>query len=111
VPQDPASALNPVRTIGSQAHEAAALIGERDAARRRAAILDVFARVGLADPERVYRSYPHQLSGGMLQRVLIGLAVLPQPALLVADEPTSALDVTIQKRILDLLTELRTSLG
>ena len=111
VPQDPASALNPVRTIGSQAHEAAALTGERDAARRRAAILDVFARVGLADPERVYRSYPHQLSGGMLQRVLIGLAVLPQPALLVADEPTSALDVTIQKRILDLLTELRTSLG
>jgi peptide/nickel transport system ATP-binding protein len=111
VPQDPASALNPVRTIGSQAHEAAALTGERDTARRRAAILDVFERVGLPDPERVYRSYPHQLSGGMLQRVLIGLAVLPQPALLVADEPTSALDVTIQKRILDLLTELRTSLG
>jgi len=70
VPQDPASALNPVRTIGSQAHEAAALTGERDAARRRAAILEVFERVGLADPERVYRSYPHQLSGGMLQRVL-----------------------------------------
>ncbi len=111
VPQDPASALNPVRTIGSQAQEAAALTGERDAARRRAAIVEVFDRVGLADPERVYRSYPHQLSGGMLQRVLIGLAVLPEPALLVADEPTSALDVTIQKRILDLLTDLRTSLG
>lgn len=111
VPQDPASALNPVRTIGSQAQEAAALTGERDAARRRAAIVEVFDRVGLADPERVYRSYPHQLSGGMLQRVLIGLAVLPEPALLVADEPTSALDVTIQKRILDLITDLRASLG
>lgn len=111
VPQDPASALNPVRTIGSQAHEAAALTGERDAAHRRTAILAVFERVGLSDPERVYRSYPHQLSGGMLQRVLIGLAVLPEPALLVADEPTSALDVTIQKRILDLLTELRDERG
>ncbi len=111
VPQDPASSLNAVRTIGSQAHEAAALTGEKDAARRRASILDAFERVGLPDPLRVYRSYPHQLSGGMLQRVLIGLAVLPEPSLLVADEPTSALDVTIQKRILDLLTELRTSLG
>lgn len=111
VPQDPASSLNAVRTIGAQAHEAAALTGERDVARRRARILEVFERVGLSDPERVARSYPHQLSGGMLQRVLIGLAVLPEPSLLVADEPTSALDVTIQKRILDLLTDLRTSLG
>ena len=67
--------------------------------------------MGLDDPRRVYGSYPHQLSGGMLQRVLIGLAVLPRPALLVADEPTSALDVTIQKRILDLLSELRADLG
>ncbi|MDQ1130541.1 ABC transporter ATP-binding protein [Microbacterium sp. SORGH_AS_0888] len=111
VPQDPASSLNAVRTIGAQAHEAAALMGEKDAGRRRARILEAFERVGLPDPVRVYRSYPHQLSGGMLQRVLIGLAVLPEPSLLVADEPTSALDVTIQKRILDLLTELRTSLG
>lgn len=111
VPQDPSSSLNAVRTIGSQAHEAAALAGERDAAKRRARILEAFERVGLEDPGRVYRAYPHQLSGGMLQRVLIGLAILPEPSLLVADEPTSALDVTIQKRILDLLTELRDSLG
>ena len=108
VPQDPSHALNPVRTVGSQALEAAALT---DAPDRRAAVLDVFARVGLPDPVRVYGSYPHQLSGGMLQRVLIGLAVLPRPELLVADEPTSALDVTIQKRILDLLDELRGELG
>jgi peptide/nickel transport system ATP-binding protein len=111
VPQDPGSALNAVRTIGSQALEAAALLPERDAAARRSRILETFDLVGLTDPERVYGSYPHQLSGGMLQRVLIGLAVLPRPALIVADEPTSGLDVTIQKRILDLFSELQRSLG
>jgi peptide/nickel transport system ATP-binding protein len=111
VPQDPGSALNPVRTIGSQALEAAELVDGLAKADRRAAVLAAFAEVGLTDPERVFASYPHQLSGGMLQRVLIGLAVLPRPALLVADEPTSALDVTIQKRILDLLSELRENLG
>ncbi|WP_432513272.1 dipeptide ABC transporter ATP-binding protein [Kineococcus sp. SYSU DK001] len=111
VPQDPATAFNPVRRIGSQAEEAAALTGERDRRVRRRLVLDVFERVGLPDPERVYDAYPHELSGGMLQRVLIGLTVLPRPALLVADEPTSALDVTIQRRVLDLLGELRTDLG
>jgi peptide/nickel transport system ATP-binding protein len=111
VPQDPSNALNAVRTIGSQALEAAALLPETDAGTRRARILETFDQVGLTDPERVYRSYPHQLSGGMLQRVLIGLAVLPRPALIVADEPTSGLDVTIQKRILDLFSELQESLG
>ncbi|MES2435969.1 MAG: ABC transporter ATP-binding protein [Pseudomonadota bacterium] len=111
VPQDPGNALNPVRSIGVQAQEAAALLDEPSAALRKARILDVFAQVGLDNPQRVYDSYPHQLSGGMLQRVLIGLAVLPRPALLVADEPTSALDVTIQKRILDLLSQLQADLG
>ncbi|BCW61059.1 ABC transporter ATP-binding protein [Arthrobacter sp. StoSoilB22] len=110
IPQDPASALNPVRTIGAQAHEAAALLGETDPTVRRAKILDVLEQVGLPDPARVYDSYPHQLSGGMLQRVLIALTVLPRPALIVADEPTSALDVTVQKLILDMLTELRREL-
>ncbi|WP_410608189.1 dipeptide ABC transporter ATP-binding protein [Amycolatopsis sp. lyj-109] len=107
VPQDPGNALNAVRTIGAQAQEAAALT---DSARREELVLDTFAQVGLDDPRRVYDSYPHQLSGGMLQRVLIGLAVLPRPALLVADEPTSALDVTVQKRILDLLSRLQREL-
>ena len=107
VPQDPGNSLNPVRTIGVQAKEAAALLDEPDKAIRRQLILETFAQVGLDNPQRVYDSYPHQLSGGMLQRVLIGLAVLPRPALLVADEPTSALDVTIQKRILDLLSRLQ----
>jgi peptide/nickel transport system ATP-binding protein len=82
VPQDPAHALNPVRTVGAQALEAAALT---DALDRRAAVLDIFARVGLPDPARVYDSYPHQLSGGMLQRVLIAIALASEPQLLVAD--------------------------
>lgn len=111
VPQDPANALNPVRRIGAQAHEAAALVEPRNARARRRLILETFERVGLADPQRVYDAYPHGLSGGMLQRVLIGLAVLPSPSLIVADEPTSALDATIQKHILDLLTELQRDRG
>ncbi len=111
VPQDPGNALNPVRTIGAQAMEAAALIDEPSRAIRKALVLETFSQVGLDNPQRVYDSYPHQLSGGMLQRVLIGLAVLPRPLLLVADEPTSALDVTIQKRILDLLSRLQQDLS
>jgi peptide/nickel transport system ATP-binding protein len=110
VPQDPAHALNPVRRIGAQAHEAAALLDGLDRDAQRTEILSVFERVGLPDPQRVYDAYPHELSGGMLQRVLIGLAVLPKPALLVADEPTSALDVTVQRRILDLLQRLQREL-
>ncbi|MQB40533.1 ABC transporter ATP-binding protein [Rhizobium sp. ICMP 5592] len=111
VPQDPGNSLNPVRTIGAQAMEAAALIDEPNKTVRKALILETFTQVGLDNPQRVYDSYPHQLSGGMLQRVLIGLAVLPRPLLLVADEPTSALDVTIQKRILDLLSKLQHELN
>jgi peptide/nickel transport system ATP-binding protein len=99
-----------VRTIGVQAKEAAALLGESNPARRKELVLETFAQVGLDDPRRVYGSYPHQLSGGMLQRVLIGLAVLPRPTLIVADEPTSALDVTVQKHILDLLSRLQRDL-
>ncbi len=110
IPQDPGSALNPVRTIGAQAQEAAALLGPAGADERREAVLRVFGQVGLPDPRRVYDSYPHQLSGGMLQRVLIALTVLPRPALVVADEPTSALDVTVQKLILDMLADLRQEL-
>jgi peptide/nickel transport system ATP-binding protein len=111
VPQDPGNALNPVRGISVQAHEAAALLKLRSHAEERQRILETFEEVGLPDPERVYRSHPHQLSGGMLQRVLIGLAVLPRPKLIVADEPTSGLDVTIQKVVLDLFTQLKSTLG
>ncbi|MFT4042190.1 MAG: ABC transporter ATP-binding protein [Gordonia sp. (in: high G+C Gram-positive bacteria)] len=110
IPQDPTNAFNAVRTIGAQAQEALALLDEPLGAEQgRERILETFAQVGLTDPRRVYDSYPHQLSGGMLQRVLIGLTVLPQPDLIIADEPTSALDVTIARRILDLLSELQQS--
>ncbi|MGY0390453.1 dipeptide ABC transporter ATP-binding protein [Nocardioides sp. WG-D5] len=112
IPQDPTSSLNQVRTVGSQALEATRLLsGEHSRAERRELVLDTFARVGLDDPRRVFDSYPHQLSGGMLQRVLIGLTIIPEPQLIIADEPTSALDVTIQKRILDLLSGLREERG
>lgn len=112
IPQDPTSSLNQVRTVGSQALEATRLLdGEHSVAERRELVLDTFARVGLDDPRRVFDSYPHQLSGGMLQRVLIGLTIIPEPKLIIADEPTSALDVTIQKRILDLLSGLREERG
>ncbi len=111
VPQDPGNALNPVRSIGVQAHETAGLLKLRSHGEEKRRILEVFEEVGLPDPDQVYRAYPHELSGGMLQRVLIGLAVLPRPSLLVADEPTSGLDVTVQKVVLDLLSELRQSLG
>ncbi|MGP9694666.1 dipeptide ABC transporter ATP-binding protein [Brachybacterium sp. AOP25-B2-12] len=107
VPQDPTSSLDPVATIGAQALEAASLLPGLDRAGRRAEVLDAFGRVGLPEPERVFASYPHQLSGGQLQRALIAIAILPRPGLLVADEPTSALDVTVQKQILDLLDTLR----
>ncbi|GAA1490081.1 dipeptide ABC transporter ATP-binding protein [Brachybacterium sacelli] len=112
VPQDPGSSLNPVRSIGAQAFEAAALVpGARSRADREALVRGAFERVGLPDPQRVIGSFPHQLSGGQLQRVLIALAILPGPRLLVTDEPTSALDVTVQKQILDLLDSLRRELG
>lgn len=107
IPQDPQNSLNQVRTIGSQAHEAAELIPGLTKEQQKQEILEAFVKVGLLDVERIYNSYPHQLSGGQLQRVLIGLTVLPKPSLIVADEPTSALDVTIQKLILDLLSKLQ----
>lgn len=113
VPQDPTSSLNPVRTIGAQALEALARaeLDVSDAEHARELVREAFEEVGLPEPERIFGSYPHQLSGGQLQRVLIALAVLPRPALLVADEPTSALDVTVQRLILDVLVKLRDSSG
>jgi peptide/nickel transport system ATP-binding protein len=111
VPQDPGTSLNPVRTIGAQIAEIFEIHGERDVARRQARTLDLLARVGLEPAAMRARQYPHELSGGMRQRVLIAIAVALRPALVVADEPTSALDVTVQRRILDLLDELRRERG
>ncbi|MFF2087344.1 ABC transporter ATP-binding protein [Nocardia sp. NPDC058176] len=110
VPQDPTASLNPVRRIDRQIVEALRASGlpeHADPARHLEQARELLDSVGIRDPERTLRSYPHELSGGQLQRVLIGIAIAQKPQLVIADEPTSALDVTIQKTILDLLDRLR----
>lgn len=103
IPQNPGAALNPVHTIGLQIELLTRRhLGLRGGQAERR-ICEEFEAVGLPDPGRVYRAYPHELSGGMLQRVVIAAALLPRPQILVADEPTTALDVIIEKQILDLI--------
>ncbi|HEV8410161.1 MAG TPA: ABC transporter ATP-binding protein, partial [Gemmatimonadaceae bacterium] len=109
--QEPASALNPVMKVGAQVAEVALLHGEKSkgaAWSRAVAMLD---RTGIADAPRRAHLYPHELSGGMRQRVLIAMALMMTPALIIADEPTSALDVTVQAQILDLLRDLQRETG
>jgi ABC-type dipeptide/oligopeptide/nickel transport system ATPase component len=109
--QEPSAALNPVFTIGFQVAETMAVHGlarGRPARERAVALLD---RVGMSEPQRRAREYPHQLSGGLKQRAMIALALAAEPALLIADEPTTALDARVQADILDLLRELRQSMS
>jgi oligopeptide/dipeptide ABC transporter ATP-binding protein len=109
--QDPLSALNPVATVGNQIAEAPRhVLGlSRSASRTRA--LELLGLVGIPDPERRYGAYPHELSGGTRQRVMIAIALSSEPAILLCDEPTTALDVTIQTQILALLADLRVDRG
>jgi len=111
VPQDPVSSLDPVRPIGVQVGEILRLHGERDRLKRRSRVLELLERVGLDDPLLRSHQYPHELSGGMRQRVLIATAIALRPRLIIADEPTSALDATVQRRILDLIDDLRREEG
>jgi oligopeptide/dipeptide ABC transporter ATP-binding protein len=109
--QEPMTALNPVFTIGDQVAEVARVhaAASRKAAWSRA--VEMLALVGIPEPDQRAHSYPHQLSGGMRQRVLIAMALVMNPALLIADEPTTALDVTIQAQILELLQDLQRRFG
>ena len=111
IPQDPNNSLNPLKTIGASVEEGMSIHGIGSAAERKARALELLERVGIDEPERRYQQYPHELSGGMKQRVLIAAAVALEPDLIIADEPTSALDVTVQKIILDLLDDMRAELG
>jgi len=112
IPQDPGNSLNPLKTVGAQIEEVLKLddrrLSRKQLQQRAIALL---ARVGLSHPEQRFSQYPHQLSGGMKQRVLIAIAIALQPALIIADEPTSALDVTVQQHIMALIDELRHEYG
>ncbi|MCJ1708576.1 ABC transporter ATP-binding protein [Microbacterium sp. VKM Ac-2923] len=111
IPQDPGNSLNPVATIGWSVGEALRIHGWTDRTKIRTRVLDLLERVGIDDPEARAKQYPHELSGGMRQRVLIAAALALRPELIIADEPTSALDVTVQRTVLDLLDEIRTETG
>ena len=109
--QEPMTSLNPVYTIGKQVSEAILLHQKvsKEAAKERT--IEIFRQVGIPEPEKRYNAYPHQLSGGLRQRVMIGMAMVCNPDLMIADEPTTALDVTIQAQVLDLIKELRVKRG
>jgi dipeptide transport system ATP-binding protein len=109
--QEPMSSLNPCFTVGFQIGEVLKTHLRMDRAARKRRIVELLAEVGLTDPERRVAAFPHQLSGGMSQRVMIAMALACRPKLLIADEPTTALDVTIQAQILDLLVKLRRENG
>lgn len=105
--QDPLSALNPLMRIEDQIKEGLSYHTKMNAEQRQARALELLEQVGIPNPARVGRQYPHELSGGMRQRVIIAIAIACKPPIVIADEPTTALDVTIQAQILDLLKDLR----
>ncbi len=109
--QDPLAALNPIQTIGAQMVEMLRRHRRMSALAAEHQAVEMLGLVGMPSPEQIFARYPHQLSGGMRQRAMIGIALMCHPQLLVADEPTSALDVTVQAQVLDLLASLKRRLG
>jgi peptide/nickel transport system ATP-binding protein len=109
--QEPMTSLNPVLTIGKQIKEVLLLHGGAQKSNIKEKVLQLLKQVGIPRGDEIYNEYPHQLSGGMRQRVMIAMAIACNPQLLIADEPTTALDVTIQAQILELLKSLRSELG
>lgn len=108
--QDPLSSLNPLQRIGIQIEEALIYHTDLDAGKRKERVIELLINVGIPNPERCARQYPHELSGGMRQRVMIAMALSCKPNILIADEPTTALDVTIQAQILDLIKQLQSDI-
>jgi dipeptide transport system ATP-binding protein len=109
--QEPMASLNPCFTVGFQIEEVLRFHMRMDKARRRARAIELFEQVGIGDAAQRLNSFPHQMSGGQCQRVMIAMAIACNPKLLIADEPTTALDVTIQRQILDLLMALQAEHG
>lgn len=105
--QDPLTALNPLMTVGKQIEEGMKIHEKLSSAQIKGRAIDLLKLVRIPNPERVYKQYPHELSGGMRQRVVIAIAIACKPLLIIADEPTTALDVTIQAQIIDLLKDLQ----
>ena len=105
--QDPLAALNPLMRIGEQIEETLVYHTKMNKEQREQRVLELLSQVGIPNPERTARSYPHELSGGMRQRIVIAIAIACKPPIIIADEPTTALDVTIQAQILDLLEDIQ----
>ncbi len=111
VMQDPKFSLNPVMTVGAQVAEAYRIHAGTSAAEAKRRALEMLEAVRIRNPERVFRAYPHEVSGGMGQRIMIAMMLIPNPDILIADEPTSALDVTIQLQVLAIMDDLVTQRG